>query len=250
MGAQTARGQETIVTTTLRTQTPFTTLDESVVTISLLAENLGEVTLNELSVALSIGPAVTSRVGYGSSLVDGPGSTLIYLDTFSQRGSLDPGVTREFSVSVDLRDIDGVSDIDSSVYPARIDLRVAGIPVAWIDTPLVHLVRPPDVPIDLSWWVELDAPVAMDPQGLLADAAFEAAIAPGGGLGQQVEALRTAVAPDDGRVEVDLVDRAGGDRPARAHGRRIRAGGGRPRARGPAPRNRRRCAAREVAHSW
>ena len=205
LGAPPARGQEPIVTMTLRAQTPFTTLDESEVIITFLAENLGEAALGELSVGFSIGPAIRSRVGYGSSLVDGPGSTLVWGDTDTQTGTLGAGVTREFSFKVDLRDLDGVSDIDSSVYPARIDLRVAGIPVAWIDTPLVHLVRPPDVPVDLSWWVELDAPVAMDPQGVLADPAFEAVVAPGGGLGQQVEALRTAVAPDDGHVKVDLV---------------------------------------------
>ncbi|MDQ3210535.1 MAG: DUF6049 family protein [Actinomycetota bacterium] len=200
-----ALGQETVVRTTLSGQTPFTTKDESVVTVTFLAENLGEGSLDDLSVGFSIGPAIRSRVGYTSSLIEGPGSTLVFLDTFSQTGTIEAGAVRELSVSVDLSEIDEVSEIDSSVYPARIELRVAGLPVAWIDTPLIHIVRTPDDPIDLAWWVELDAPIAMNPQGQLADAAFETAIAPRGGLRQQVEALRDAVAPDDGLVAIDLV---------------------------------------------
>lgn len=200
-----ALGQEPSVATILKAQTPFTTLEEPKVTVKFLAENLGEESLEDLTVGFSIGPLIRSRKSFVSSLVEGPGSTLIEVETDTQTGTLEAGDTREFSASVDLSEVGGVSDIDSGVYPARVDLRVAGIPVGYIDTPLVHLVRPPDVPLDFTWWVELDAPIAMDPQGLLADTSFEAAIAPGGGLGQQVEALRSVVASDDGLATVNLV---------------------------------------------
>jgi hypothetical protein len=197
--------QEPAVALTLRAQTPFTTLDEPDVTITFEAENLGEEPLEDLSTGFIVGPQITSRVQYESSLVDGPAGTLIYVDAFTQTGTLEPGAAREFSVTVDLSEIDLVSDVDSLVYPARVDLRSAGVQIATLDTPLVHLVRDPEVPIRLAWWTEFDAPIALDPQGRLADPSFETAIADGGSLAQQVATLRTAVASDDGVTEVDLV---------------------------------------------
>ena len=200
-----AMAQEPEVVVMLQAQTPFTTLDEPMVTIKFVAENLGEEALEDLTVGFSIGPAIRSREGFVSSLVEGPGATPIKVETLAQPGTLEPGESREFSASVDLSEVGDVSVIDSAVYPARVDLRVAGDPIGFIDTPLVHLVRPPDVQIDFTMWVELDSPVAMNPQGLLADTSFEVAIAPRGGLGQQVEAVRSVVAPDDGLAEVNLV---------------------------------------------
>lgn len=199
-----ALGQEPEVSLTLLAQTAVTTHDAPVVTIRFRAENLGERTLEDLSVAVIIGPAIRSRDAYGTALVEGPGASLISLETFTQTGSLQAGASRELSAEADMSSIDDVSDDDSAIYPARVELRASGLAVASIDTPLVHLVRPPDVPIELAWWTELAAPIAFDPAGLLADPAFEDAVAPGGGLTRQVEALRAAVASDDGAGTVHL----------------------------------------------
>ncbi|MDH5312538.1 MAG: hypothetical protein OEW66_01695, partial [Actinomycetota bacterium] len=204
-GVSPATAQEPAVALTLRAQTPITTLAKPVVTITFRAENLGDGPLGELAAGFIIGPAIRSRVDYESSLVDGPVGTLIYVDTFAQEGTLEADETREFRISVDLSEIDGVSDVDSLVYPARIDLRSEGTAVAHIDTPLVNLVRTPDVPIKLAWWAEFAAPVALDPHGRLADAAFEDAIGPQGALTQQVSTLRAAASLDDGGVDVDVV---------------------------------------------
>ena len=62
----------------------------------------------------------------------------------------------------------------------RIDLRSAGIQVAVLDTPVIVVVRTPEVPLLLSTTIELTAPPAFDPDGRLVDTAFEASIAPGG----------------------------------------------------------------------
>jgi hypothetical protein len=198
LGPLPARAQEPVVELTLRAQTAFTTLEEPEVTVALRAENLGQETLGDLSVGFIIGPAIRSRVGYESSLIDGPTGTLIHLETFAQSGSLDPGGTREFRVTLDLSRVDAVSDIDSLVYPARIDLRSAGVQVATLDTPLVHLVRTPEVPLRLAWWAEFDAPIAFDPQGRLTDPRLEEAVSPGGALAEQVDAIGDAIvrAPD------------------------------------------------------
>lgn len=200
-----AGAQEPAVALTLKAQTPFTTLDKPEVTITFRAENLGDEAIGDLSVGFVVGPAIRSRVEYETSLVEGPGPLPIAGNTVDQNGILESGSTREFSVSIDLSLIGEVSEVDSLVYPARVDLRSAGIQVGALDSPLVHLVRDPEVPIELAWWAEFDAPIAMDPQGRLADPAFEAAIAPDGGLAQQVDAISTAVGPADGMVAVDLV---------------------------------------------
>ena len=200
-----AGAQEPVVSLRLVAQTPYTTLDEPEVTITFRAQNLGDETLEDLSVGYIVGREIRSRASYESSLVEGPGEAPIGGNTFEQTGTLDVGGTREFTVTIDLDEIGGVSDLDSLVYPARVDLRSAGTQIATFDTPLVHLVRTPEVPLDLAWWTELDAPIAMDPQGRLADPAFEEAIAPEGGLAQQVESLREAVTPGNGPVTVDLV---------------------------------------------
>jgi Family of unknown function (DUF6049) len=200
-----AGAQEPAVALTLKAQTPFTTLDKPEVTITFRAENLGDEALGDLSVAFVVGPAIRSRVEYETSLVEGPGPLLIAGNTFDRNGTLEPGATRELSVVIDLSLIGEVSEVDSLVYPTRVDLRSGGVQVGALDTPLVHLVREPEVPIEFAWWAEFDAPIAMDPQGRLDDPAFEAAIAPDGGLAQQVDALSTAVGPADGVVAVDLV---------------------------------------------
>lgn len=205
VGTVPAGAQEPSVDLTLRAQTPVTSLERPEVTITFRAENLGEEALGELTVGYVVGPAITSRGDFTASLTEGPGPLPIGADTLEQSGTLDPGATREFRLTFDLSPIGEVSDTDSAVYPARIDLRSGGVQVGWIDTPLVHLVRRPDVPVELAWWAEFDAPIALDPLGRLADPAFEAAIGPDGGLTQQVAALRAAVASDDGRIEVDLV---------------------------------------------
>lgn len=188
-----ALAQGPVVGLTLRAQTPFTTLEEPEVTVAVRAENLGEETLGDLSVGFIIGPAIRSRVEYEASLVDGPVGPLIHLETFAQSGTLGPGVTREFRVTLDLSGVDAVSDIESLVYPARIDLRSAGVPIATLDTPLVHLVRTPEVPVRLAWWAEFDAPVAFGPQGTVEDPRLEEAISPEGGLAQQVGAIMDSI---------------------------------------------------------
>ena len=200
-----AGAQEPTVTLRLKAQTPFTTLDEPEVTIKFRAQNQGDEAVGDLSVGFVVGPAIRSRLDYETSLVEGPGALPIAGNTLEQTGTLEAGATREFTISIDLGSIGEVSEVDSLVYPARVDLRSGGAQIALIDTPLVHLVRAPEVPIELAWWAEFDAPIAMDPQGRLADPTFEAAIGPEGGLTQQVESLLAAVRPDDGTVAVDLV---------------------------------------------
>ncbi len=155
------------------------------------------------SVSCRSGSSSAPRSGrasrYESSLVDGPGGTLIYGDTFAQTGTLEAGATREFTVSVDLGELDGVSDVDSLVYPARVDLRSAGIQVAASTRRWCTSCETPEVPIELAWWAEFDAPDRDGPTGHGSPTPpSRPRSRPKGGSAQQVEALRTAVGRDDG----------------------------------------------------
>ena len=118
VGAAPAAAQEPSVNLTLRAQTPVTTLEQPEVTITFRAENLGPEALAELSVTFVVGPAITSRGQYTTALAAGPGSLPIGGNTEEQSGTLDPGATREFSVTIDLGEFGGVSDSDSAV-PVR-----------------------------------------------------------------------------------------------------------------------------------
>ncbi len=186
----------------LRSQTPWNTLDDPVLRISVLAENSGSELLSDLALGITIGAAIRSRSAYEASLTDGP-ELPIYANTFAQTGDLEPGAERRLSLEIDLSTLDGVSTLDSLVYPMRIDLRSASVSLAWIDTPAIVLVRLPERPLLLSWSTEITGPIALGPDGRMFDAAFEASIAPGGTLAQQVAALQDAALP--ARRPFDLV---------------------------------------------
>ena len=234
--------QEPAVALTLKAQTPFTTLEKPRSrSLSGPATSVRKRSVISWSGSSSAG-AIRSRVEYESSLVDGPVGTLIYVDTFAQEGELKPGETREFTVSVDLSEVDGVSDVDSLVYPARVDLRSAGTQVAALDTPLVHLVREPGGADRARVVGGVRCPDRVRPAGRLADPAFEAAIAPEGGLARQVDTLRRRRI-DRRRRRRGARRRADGDRPAGPYGRRVRTGIGRGRATRPATGHARRDAA-------
>ena len=195
---------------TLLSQTPWNSKpaprsgDPNLV-VTVVATNGGQARLGELSIAIVLGQRLESRFAYERSLLEGPvaGSTIV--DVPFQEG-LDSGKARTFQVSVDLSTLPGiVSQEDSAVYPAQIQLRSGGEEVGTLETAVIYLVRTPDMPVLFSWWAELDGPIAFAPDGRLADAAFEASISPGGALASEVAALR-ALSQDPDRVPaIDVV---------------------------------------------
>jgi hypothetical protein len=190
-----ARGQEIPgARLTLRSQTPWNTLTDPILRVSVLAENTGQEDLTELALGITIGAPIRSRSAYERSLIDGP-ELPIYANTFAQPGGLEAGGRRLLELKVDLSTLDGVSAVDSLVYPMRIDLRNASVSVAWIDTPAIVLVRIPERPLLVSWATELTGPVVLGPDGRLSDDVFEVSIAPGGTLARQVAAVQDAAVP-------------------------------------------------------
>ncbi len=204
-----ARAQEpSDVRLQLLTQTPFTTIKESTLEITILATNDGDTAIGDLSVGLTIGQAIRSRTDYLTSLSEGPlalSSVPAFANSFPKKDTLEPGKERFFTIDMDMAAVGDISTIDSLVYPAQVDLRSEGTQVGVLNTPVVHIVRPPEAPVRLAWWAELTAPVAFNPQGQLADPAFEASVAPDRSLGAEVEALRRLAEDPERDTAIDVV---------------------------------------------
>ena len=204
VAAPPGRAQGTVpVTLRLVSQTPWNTLKDPVLHIAVRADNSGAEPVGDLTLGVTIGAPVRSRTAYESSLISGP-ELPIFAVTPPEKDSLEAAGTRRFRTSVDLSTIGGISRTDSLVYPMRIDLRSGGSPVAELDTAVIFLVRVPEVPLLISTTIELTAPTAFDPEGLLADPGFEASVAPTGSLGAEVAAI-VRLAGEERLSPVDLV---------------------------------------------
>jgi hypothetical protein len=190
-------------TMTLVAQSPFTTVKDPVLTLSVRITNAGGEPATELSIGLTIGDPIRSRDAYERFLGGADvGGALASID-LPQKGRLAPGQTRTFTIEQDLS-ATGVSSTDSLVYPAQVQVRAGGVAIAVLNTPLVTVVRRPEVPLRTAWWMELAAPPAFDPTGVLVDRSFEAAIAPEGWIGSEIEALRRIVTDPARHVQVDV----------------------------------------------
>jgi len=190
-------------TLALVSQTPYTTLKSPVLSLTVAATNNSTGSMDGLSLNVTIGQPIRSITQYQSSLTEGPGSFPLGFQSFPQTGTLKPGQTRRLRVSMDLTQVVSpfVLNSDSLVYPMQIVLGTGtlGAPAGLVNTALINLVRKPESRMRLSWWAEITAPPAFDPQGRLADPTFETSIAPGGSLGSEVAAL-VALADDPKRA--------------------------------------------------
>jgi hypothetical protein len=191
---QSAGAQQGTVHLKLVEQTPWTTPARPVLSITFDATNFGTEQLTDLSVGLTIGQPIRARLVYEQSLVSGPGAAPIYGPTASNKaGTLDPGQTKRFTISLSLAKVPGVSRVDSLVYPLAIDLRSGGVVVSTVNTSEINFVKTLEIPLMITWWAEITAPIAVDPTGQLVSPEFAASIAPGGTLRSEAEALRDLV---------------------------------------------------------
>jgi hypothetical protein len=209
-----ARAQERSASLTLLAQTPWSSaFEDPELSISLLATNTGTEVLEDLQVVLTIGPFYASRLQYEASLSEGPPYS-VHDETFRFKGDIGPGQARTLTIALDLSETPGISQIESLVYPSRVSLLSEGEAVGRIDTPILYFFQPPEAPMLSSAWIELEAPVAFGPDGLLADPAFEASLDAGGSLWAPVSALAAlqegskSPPPVDVVIEPSLVEQA------------------------------------------
>jgi hypothetical protein len=195
------------VTLTLASQTAWVDpVRDPLLKIAVAVRHEGEETLGDLTLNLTIGPRIVSRTVYEQTLVDGPGDFAIAYRAYPIEGDLAPGETLRSTIELDLSQIVNIDTTDSGVYPARIDIRSEARPLAAINTPIVTIVRDPEVPVLMGWWATLDSPPLLGPDGALTGESAERSVSPGGALAAQVDALlaRAATGVPGRDVPIDL----------------------------------------------
>jgi hypothetical protein len=171
---------------TLLSQTPWSSPSQRELVVRFRAENLGPTPIGELSIGVTLYGRVITRTAYDSSLVTDPAFALSAV-TLAREGMLEPGVPRDFELTFALES--GLDPDDSGVYPLKVDLRSGFTSLAAIRTSVVFIVREPEQPLALSWTFVLDHPIALGPDEVFVSDALEAALAPGGRVAAQINAL-------------------------------------------------------------
>ena len=173
---------------TLAQQTPWNTPEDPALQVTVRAENLGAEPLTDLALGIAIGTPVRTRSLYEASLTDGP-SVVLFGDTRAQEGELPTGESGTFSFAVDLSAVD-LSPDESLIYPMRVDLLSGGVSTGTqLRTPVLWIVREPEQPLATAWTFEMSAPPSFGADGSLQDPALIDAVAEGGVLRAQVNAL-------------------------------------------------------------
>jgi Family of unknown function (DUF6049)/Glycosyl hydrolase family 57 len=199
-----ARGQEPSVSLTLVSQTPWNSIDQRRLDIVVRATNEGNRSIGNLSLGWTLWGPVIGRIDYERSLLADPENVVpIAGDTVPERGTLGPGRSTQFRMSVPLSS-PGISQTNSFVYPLKIDLRTGFTSLAAIRTPVIFLVRRPLTPLHLTWTFVLHQPVWFDPSGVFTSTAMEQEVGPRGALAEEVSALATLTRERPG-APIDVV---------------------------------------------
>jgi len=164
------------------------------------AQNLGTEPLGELAIGVTLYSRVLSRGAYEDSLVSDP-SIVIDASTLPRQDAIEPGDPRDFEISLPLKQ--GIDPEQSGVYPVKVDLRSGITSVAELRTPLIFLVREPEIPLGLSWTFVLAHPIVFAPDGTFTDPSLEIALGPGGRLNGEIRAL-LELASDPTAAPVDV----------------------------------------------
>jgi hypothetical protein len=161
------------------------------------AENVSDDDLDRLSIGVTLYGRITSRTAYEESLTTDP-SVVLDAETLPREGALAAGETRDFDVAFTL-DSAGISTTQSGVYPMKVELRSGFTPLGALRTPMIFLVRQPELPLALSWTFVIDQPIRVDPNGVFTSTDLETALEPDGVLAAQLRAL-SSIAVDGGRA--------------------------------------------------
>ena len=164
------------------------------------AQNLGTTPLDELAIGVTLYSRVLTRSAYEASLASDP-SIVIDGGTLPREGQIAPGQTRDFEVSLTLGP--GIDTDHSGVYPLKVDLRSGIGSLAALRTPVIYLVREPEIPLGLSWTFVLSHPITFAPDGTFSDPSLEVSLGPGGRLNGEIRSL-LEVAADPTAPQVDV----------------------------------------------
>lgn len=187
----------------LLVQTAWTTPEDPTLDLTVRIENVGDVTISNPELGWELGPKVDARFEYETALEEGP-SFAAAADTELLDTDLAPRTSTDVTIAIDTADTGGIDQTDSAVYPLELELRADDASIASITTAAIHLVRDPEQRVRFSWWTEVATPVAFGPGGSMVDSGFGDALASGGSLVAQVEAIADLLRTD-APLAIDLV---------------------------------------------
>jgi hypothetical protein len=183
-------------------QTAWTTPVKPALRIGIRITNDGGSTITDPDIGWTLGTKVHSRDQYETALVEGP-AVPATSETVPLEDDLPPGESTDVKILIDTSETGAIEASDSGVYPLQLALRSEDQPIAAITTAAIHVVIAPQQRVLFSWWTEVATPVAFGPDGTLIDPGFEEALASGGGVVAQVEAIaRLLAGPSGGAVDV------------------------------------------------
>jgi len=190
-------------------QTPWNDPEHPTVDVRVRATNEGDAPLGRLTIGATLFGRLISRTAYEASLLADPiPAVVVKADTFARQGPLEPGASRVFEIAFPI-DAPGVDPTSSGVYPLKVDLRSDGVPVAEIRSPVVYLVREPELPLAFSWTFVLHHAIIFRPDGVFTSTSLEEELAAGGRIGGLSKALaelaRTSATPVDIAVSPTLL---------------------------------------------
>jgi hypothetical protein len=197
--ATSAHAQEPSISLRLGAQSPWNSRQQATLDVRFSATNQGGTGVGDLSIGVVMFSRVgtTTRSGYERSLVEDPTPAIvIHAETLGREGTIAPAETRVFQISLPLT-FPGIDTTLSGIYPLKIELRSADVPVATLRTPVIYLVRRPLSPLKLTWSFVLDQPIEFRPDGVFTSTALEQSLGPGGRLAGEIRGLLEIV--DDPR---------------------------------------------------
>ena len=186
---------------TLLSQTPWSSTSQRTLDLRFRAENTGVLALSDLTIGVTLYSRTLTKSAYEASLTTDP-PVVIDAETLAREGTLEPGTTRDFEISLTL-DSPGIDPDHSGAYPLKVDLRSGVASLAALRTPAIFLVRDPEVPLGLSWTFVLYHPITFAPDGTFSNPSLEDSLAPGGQLSGEIHALEE-LATDPSGTAVDI----------------------------------------------
>ncbi len=201
-----ATAQNANVTLRLVSQSPWTwgSADRpGKLKLELAASNAGQSSLADLGLFVSFGSRIQTQADFDAMLTTGVNAVAPVSKTI--HGTIAAGSERTIEVTVDLKSIDAIDQLDSQVYPVEVALLSNKTIVATLVTPVIYLIRTPEEPMLSSVAVPLSAPIAFGADDALVDTAFPGSLANGGALRAPVDAIAGSASDRHPRGAVDLI---------------------------------------------